>query len=305
MALKRYWWPSPSYSPGAIGSDPRLLCLHTTEGARDNDSIKNFLCGHNGVSYHASVDNLADNVAYEYVYEQDGAWAQCGANSHAVCLVMCTPSGASAGWSADYWWNEQSRMMHNAARWLAEESAQHGIPLVALTSSQAQGSGRGVCEHQHLGSWGCGHSDCGALPLDKLLALAKDYGGGTVGGPEEPPAAAGPGVWIREDESMAPIKGLVTEPVPSWANRLLLASDPGYQGASHVKVRVARYDVAGRKWPVATMDCSAGYPLQEVNVADYEIVSLEMVPPGPDDPAPPEGGLVAGYRFDPEPIGTP
>jgi hypothetical protein len=181
------WHPSPSYSPGSVGSRPTRLCLHTTEGATTNPNICGFLQGHNGVSYHASVDNVS-RTCYEYVYETDGAWAQCNANSTTVCLVMCTPSGASAGWSSDYWWNNQRKMMENAAQWLADQHRQYPhIPLVALNNSQAQSGVHGVCEHQNLQSWGCSHSDCGAMPMDKLLDLAKSYLPGATAPPQQPP----------------------------------------------------------------------------------------------------------------------
>jgi hypothetical protein len=78
-------------------------------------------------------------------------------------------------------------MLDNAAAWVAEEAAAFGLPIVGLTPSQAQGSGRGVCQHNDLGSWGCGHYDCGdGFPIDYVLEKA---GGQAPDVP--PPSAAG------------------------------------------------------------------------------------------------------------------
>jgi len=71
-------------------------------------------------------------------------------------------------------------MLENCARWIAEEAAYFGIPVSRLTPTQAQGSGRGVCQHSDLGAWGGGHWDCGgSFPMDKVLSLAKSQGGDT------------------------------------------------------------------------------------------------------------------------------
>jgi len=67
-------------------------------------------------------------------------------------------------------------MLENTARWIAEESDAFSIPIVKLTSTQAQGSGRGVCQHVDLGGWGGGHWDCGGnFPIDKVLEMAKGF----------------------------------------------------------------------------------------------------------------------------------
>jgi hypothetical protein len=64
-------------------------------------------------------------------------------------------------------------MLKNAAQWLREEAGIYGIPLVNLTPSQAQGTGKGVCQHADLGAWGGGHVDCGkGFPIDYVLQLA-------------------------------------------------------------------------------------------------------------------------------------
>jgi hypothetical protein len=65
-------------------------------------------------------------------------------------------------------------MLDNCAKWIAEEAAHYGIPITRLSPSQAQGSGRGCCQHSDLGARGGGHSDCGpGFPMDYVLTLAR------------------------------------------------------------------------------------------------------------------------------------
>jgi hypothetical protein len=102
------------------------------------------------------------------------AWTASNANPVAVQAELC----AFAKWSKAQW-NDHPNMLDNTARWLAEESAHFGIPLTKLSDSQAQGSGRGVCQHENLGSWGGGHWDCGGgFPIDDVISKAKQYASG-------------------------------------------------------------------------------------------------------------------------------
>ena len=151
----------------------RLIVIHTTEGAQDIYSLGNFFAQSSAeVSSHVGSDNKRDGTIGEYVSRGNKAWTAANYNPVAVQCEMCTPSGAASGWTRDYWLNTQDQMIRNTAAWAAEESKKYGIPLVALTPSQAQGSGRGVCEHQDLGSGGGNHSDCGQFPMDKLIQYA-------------------------------------------------------------------------------------------------------------------------------------
>ena len=187
MALSRVWLPSPNYSSRG-GSGVRLIVVHTTEGAQDIYALGNFFASSSaGVSSHVGTDNKRQGVIGEYVSRGNKAWTQGNANPVCVACEMCTPAGAAAGWSRDYWLNHQGWMLDNTAAWVAEEAAKHGIPIVALSASQAQGSSRGVCQHRDLGSWGGGHSDCGnGFPMDYLINKA----GGT---PVSPPPSGGGG----------------------------------------------------------------------------------------------------------------
>jgi hypothetical protein len=164
----------------------RLIVLHTSEGAQDFASLGSYFKGNVSASSHVGIDNRSRGVIGEYVKRGNSAWTQASANPVSVSAELCTPAGAAANWSRDYWLSSQKVMLDNAAAWVAEEAAALGIPLAALSASQAQGSGRGVCQHNDLGSWGGGHYDCGkGFPLDYVMSAA----GGSGGTP--PPSGGG------------------------------------------------------------------------------------------------------------------
>lgn len=167
--LTRKAMPSPNYSSRG-GASVRLIVLHTAEGATTIESLGNYFASSTaGVSSHVGIDDKL-GVIGEYVKRNDKAWTASNANPVAVQAELC----AFAKWSAAEW-NKHPNMLENTARWLAEEARAFGIPLTKLNASQAQGSGRGVCQHADLGSWGGGHWDCGgSFPIDKVIARAKE-----------------------------------------------------------------------------------------------------------------------------------
>lgn len=167
MALKRVWIPSPNYSSRG-GSGVRLIVLHTAEGARTIESLGSFFQGNVSASSHVGADDKANTVG-EYVKRGNKAWTQSNFNSVAVSIELC----GFASWSRDEWMKNHVNMLDNCAKWIAEEAKQFGLPITKLTASQAQGSGRGVCQHVDLGAGGGGHHDCGAgFPMDYVLTLA-------------------------------------------------------------------------------------------------------------------------------------
>jgi len=193
MALKRVWMPSPNYSSRG-GSAVRLIVVHTTEGARTIESLGSWFANSaNQVSSHTGADDKANTVG-EYVHRTNKAWTSSGANPVAVQIELC----AFASWSAAEW-NQHPNMLANCAAWIAEEAAYYGIPIQRLNSSEAQGSGRGVCGHNELGSWGGGHWDPGPnFPWQTVLDMAR---GGTA---PTPPTPTPP----TEDEIMAIATGV-------------------------------------------------------------------------------------------------
>lgn len=173
MTLTRKTIPSPNYSSRG-GAEVRLIVIHTAEGANTIEELGNFFGSTgSGVSSHTGIDDQA-GVIGEYVQRSYKAWTAANANPVAVQTELC----AFAKWSRAQW-SEHPNMLDNCARWIAEEATAFGLPLQRLTASEAQGSGRGVCQHTDLGSWGGGHWDCGgSFPMDDVLETARAYAGG-------------------------------------------------------------------------------------------------------------------------------
>ena len=150
MAVTRAWWPSQHYSGG--GLSPRVIAFHTTEGSQTAESLRNWLTNPSSkVSYHFAADmSHGDNWVANYVRTSDRAWAQANFNGAAVSIAFCTPQGG-ANWSRDTWLSKGA-MLTAAGRLAGELARQFNIPRTQLSSSQAQGSGRGFCEHKNFGA---------------------------------------------------------------------------------------------------------------------------------------------------------
>ncbi len=161
--------PSPNFS-SRHGSKPRLIVLHTAEGAKTIESLGSFFGSLSSkVSSHAGADDKKRTIG-EYVKRPNAAWT-VGRNANAISvnIELC----AFASWTRSEWLKHPN-MLENCALWIAEEAAANGIPIVKLTPAQAQSSGRGVCQHRDLGVWGGGHHDCGnGFPIDDVLAMAR------------------------------------------------------------------------------------------------------------------------------------
>jgi hypothetical protein len=237
MALKRVWIPSPNHSPRG-GARVRLIVLHTTEGAQSYQSLGAFFANPaSQVSSHVGIDDTPGTVG-EYVRRSRAAWTAAGANQAGVHGEFCTPSGAADGWSRADWLGKHHQMLVNAAAWIREEAALLDIPIVALTPAQAQGSGRGVCQHSDLGAWGGGHHDCGhGFPMDYVISLAR---GGSPAGTEE---LMQPAFMVKGANAKTPVA------IPNGAKRLRLFSN----GAAQVHV-----DLVGVPQPAAD-DLTLGY----------------------------------------------
>lgn len=185
MALQRVWIPSPCYSSRS-GANVRLIVLHTAEGARTIEDLGHFFQNYaNQVSSHVGADDKAGKIG-EYVTRGNKAWTAANYNPVAVQLELC----GFASWSNSEWKNNHHNMLVNCAQWIAEEAKKFGLPITRLNATQAQGSGRGVCQHIDLGSGGGGHVDCGSgFPMDYVLDLARS---GTTSTPKK----------AEEDEDM-------------------------------------------------------------------------------------------------------
>jgi len=168
MSLNRIPYPTGNYSTRG-GAAVRLIVLHTAEGARNIADLGAWFANPaSGVSSHVGIDDTANTVG-EYVRRDYKAWTAANANPVAVQAELC----AFADWDAAEW-NRHGNMLANTAAWIAEEAKAFGIPIVKLAPAAAQSNGRGVCQHNDLGSWGGGHWDCGpAFPIDAVIALAQ------------------------------------------------------------------------------------------------------------------------------------
>jgi len=170
LALTRKAIPSPNYSSRG-GASVRLIVIHTAEGATTIESLGSYFQGNVNASSHTGIDDKP-GVIGEYVRRDYKAWTAANANPVAVQTELC----AFAKWSAAEW-AKHPNMLANCAAWIAEEAKAFDIPITKLTASQAQGSGRGVCQHNDLGSWGGGHWDCGGgFPMDEVLEMARGTG---------------------------------------------------------------------------------------------------------------------------------
>jgi hypothetical protein len=184
MAIEEEWIPTRNYSSRG-GAEPVKLAVHATEGILRYDDLGYFFQGDVGASSHAGADNYS-TVFGAYVDEDYGAWTQCNMNSVCLAIEQCAPSGASYNYSREYWLANYDLLLHNTARWLRHMSDKWAIPLVGLSSSQAQDSWTpGVCQHANFGTPGCNHGDCGpGYPIDKVLEWA--WSGAPSGPPETP-----------------------------------------------------------------------------------------------------------------------
>jgi hypothetical protein len=181
MALSRVWIPSPNYSSRG-GAGVRLIVIHSSEGAQTLESLGGFFKGNVQASSQVGIDNVKRGRIGEYVQRSNKSWTQASYNPVATSAELCTPSGASTSWS-NQTWRSKDVMLANCAEWIAEEARKFGIPITKLTPSQAQGGGKGVCQHRDLGSGGGNHHDCGTgFPIDYVLDLArgKKPSGGTA-----------------------------------------------------------------------------------------------------------------------------
>ena len=168
MTLNRVPIPSPNYSSRG-GDAVRLIVIHTAQGPDNFEDLGAYFANPaSGVSSHVGIDDLSPNTVGEYVRRDYKAWTAGNANPVAAQAELC----AFAEWDTAEW-NRRPNMLANCAAWIAEEAAHFAIPLVKLDAAQAQGGGRGVCQHADLGAWGGGHWDCGpGFPIDAVLALA-------------------------------------------------------------------------------------------------------------------------------------
>ena len=172
MSLRRQWIPSPNVS-SRRGNTVRLAVLHTAEGARTYQALGQYFASADAqVSSHVGIDDTS-GVIGEYVSPDRSAWTAAAANTYSIQAELCAFSAWDRGT-----WLQHPVMLDNAGAWVGEECSRNGLPVVRLTSAQAQDPrSKGVCMHADLGRAGGGHWDCGPqFPWDVVMARA---GGGS------------------------------------------------------------------------------------------------------------------------------
>jgi hypothetical protein len=210
MPLTRKWIASPNYSSRG-NSKVRLIVIHTAEGAKTIEELGNFFAkASSGVSSHTGIDDKKGIIG-EYVKRGNKAWTATNANPVAVQTELC----AFAKWSTAEW-DKHPNMLANCAQWIAEEAAYYDLPITKLTAAQAQGSGRGVCQHNDLGAWGGGHWDCGSgFPIDRVLNMARGGEEDEMGYPEWYWAWSNWYLTTNRDPKNRPASAPQT--IPQWA----------------------------------------------------------------------------------------
>jgi N-acetylmuramoyl-L-alanine amidase len=194
MALNRVWIASPNCSSRG-GSGVRLVVIHTAEGARSFRDLGGFFSSSSaGVSSHVGIDDERGTIG-EYVRRPDKAWTQSNYNPQAVSVELCAAPISSGHACGANWdsaeWNRHDGMLANLADWIREECEHYDLPIEKLSSSAAQGSGRGVCGHVDLGAGGGNHWDPGPnFPWQRVMDMAR---GGTAVAEEEALVSAGGG----------------------------------------------------------------------------------------------------------------
>jgi hypothetical protein len=165
--------PSPNYS-SRRGAKCRLILFHTAEGAQTRAALGSFFSrAAVGASSHTGID---DTGITRYVPCEYSAWTARNANPVSIQAELC----AFSAWSP-LEWTRHPGMLENAARWLATEAKEHGIPLVRLIGGQTV-TGTGVATHHDITiGWRIGsHTDCGnSFPIDAVIARARQINAGT------------------------------------------------------------------------------------------------------------------------------
>jgi hypothetical protein len=245
VSLKRVAIPSPNYSSRG-GATVRLIVLHPAQGALTFKALGNYFADPSSqVSSHVGIDDTVGTIG-EYVKRDAKAWTAANANPVAVQAELC----AFAEWDAAEW-DRHAAMLQNCARWIAEEAAKFGLPITKLTSSQAQGTGRGVCQHVDLGAWGGSHWDCGgAFPIDQVLELARGSSPAPPK-PKPPPTPPPP----PKPSSSAP-----AFPYPSSDYLGQPSPDPHchsgcYGGVDHANVTTWQNRMRQRGWTISVDGC--------------------------------------------------
>jgi N-acetyl-anhydromuramyl-L-alanine amidase AmpD len=147
------------------GVKPRLIVLHSTEGANVPNSVSDleglgayFDRPSTQASSHVAVDS--DGYSAQYVPDGAKAWTCAAFNSVSLNVEQ-------VGFASQRSWPDEQ--LRKTSQYIAYWSKKYGIPIAHSTES-------GVCQHSDLGAAGGGHHDPGAnYPFERVLGMARAY----------------------------------------------------------------------------------------------------------------------------------
>lgn len=163
-----------------------LIVLHDSEipnapkSTKDLTTLGNiFAQPSEETSSHVGTDG--DGNSARFVSDDRKAWHCVAFNSASLGIEQI---GFAAESHED--WMKRPLQLEETARWIAQWSHQHDIPIRRAEVSGKQVTRSGVIRHMDLGAAGGGHSDPGEhYPFNHVLELARLFKGmHASGGPE-------------------------------------------------------------------------------------------------------------------------
>ena len=163
---------SPHQSTRSAGVPLNLIVIHSTEshnrpGAGDLEATGNWFSNPAAqASAHVCVD--ADGLSARFVPDRRKAWHCAAYNSASLGIEQI--GFAAQGWRA---WRGNEAELLETARWLADWSLKHDIPLRRALVRSGSVLRSGVTTHKKLGVLGGDHSDPGSYPMRWVLRHAR------------------------------------------------------------------------------------------------------------------------------------
>lgn len=162
---------SPNVYPRGLRAY-QLIVLHATQGHNDHGSaedlrgLADFMCQRSSeVSVQVATDDDGDSV--RIVSDRDAAW-------HVEAFNPVALGVEQVGFAEQKRWSRLE--MKETARWIAQWSYEHGIPIKRGYVHGSTVVSVGVVTHKQLGAAGGGHTDPGSgYQVKRVLRWAKLY----------------------------------------------------------------------------------------------------------------------------------
>lgn len=162
------------FGSNATAPTYQVACLHDTEGAYEG-AISWMKSQQNG-SYHR-IRALAGQGA-QLVAESRQSWSAMTIGNR-IGLHLCLEGYAV--WTRAQWLTKGADGLEGLAHDLADWNRTHALPLVRLIPAQVKAGVRGVCTHADISAAfrESDHTDPGALPVDLVIARARELVAGS------------------------------------------------------------------------------------------------------------------------------